>query len=108
LPKFSTQVEHAAFDAALRDRVRSLLHTADRAAGDLADDTAERMRSDVPRLTGETADSIHVVNTGEGEREIHLGGASLFLIFGTSKMAPRDFARPAIAEAPRRFRPPSW
>lgn len=97
-----------AFDTALRQKLRNLERNTDRAVGQLADDTVAVMRDRVPKDTGATADSIEVRRRRGGERELVMGGASIFLIFGTSKMAARDFARPTLAQAPRRFEPPNY
>lgn len=99
--------DSAAFDRALRDRIETLKRNAEREELRLAEATADRMRSMVPRDTGQTADSIDVRKADKGV-EIVTGGASIFLEFGTSKMRPRPFARPALAEARSRFVPPSW
>lgn len=100
-------LDSSAFERALADRLRRLRDNSKQEERRLAETTADRMRDLVPRDTSETAASIQVVDGPNGS-EITMGGASLFLIFGTSKMAPQDFARPAIAEASSRFRVPSF
>lgn len=103
----TTELDASAFEAALLQRVVRLRENAKLEERRLAEETADRMRETVPTATGETASTIRVVQTIEGT-DIHMGGASLFLEFGTRKMSPKPFARPAIAEAPGRFRPPSF
>lgn len=101
-------LDFRAFHQAVTGKLRNLDENSDRAVEELAQEIADKMRTDAPRLTGETANSIRVRTVGHAEREIVMGGASLFLVFGTSKMPPEDFARPALAEGPRRFEPPTF
>lgn len=96
-----------AFERALAEKFAAIKRNAEREELRLAQVTADTMRATVHRDTGKTAASIQAQHTGQGA-EITMGGASLYLEFGTSKMSPKPFARPAIAEAPGRFRPPSW
>lgn len=97
----------AAFNRALAQRFANMKRNAEREELRLAQITADEMRATVPRDTGRTSETIRARHTGQGA-EIVMGGASLYLEFGTSHMSPRSFARPALAAAPGRFKPPSW
>jgi hypothetical protein len=104
----SIELDSRDFERAVADRIRNLKKNSEREEERLAELGAAKMREAVPRLTGETAATIRAEKNAAGGTEIVTGGASVFLVFGTSKMAPRDFARPAIAELRGVFRPPSW
>lgn len=62
----------------------------------LGEEVAETARTSHPwnNVTGETEASIQVTETG-----VTAGGASIYLEFGTSKMAARPFLRPAADSA---------
>lgn len=61
---------------------------------DGADDLAARARALVPVATGATRASIQASGSGL-EQVVSAGGAAIFLEYGTSRMAPRSFLRPA-------------
>jgi hypothetical protein len=54
---------------------------------------ADGARSRVPVLTGETRDSIEELSDG-----VQVGGAGIFLEFGTRKMAPHPFLLQGMPE----------
>lgn len=72
----------------------------------LAEEVAQRARqiAEPHRRTGAEEESIQVSH-GEAGIEIH---AKSYREFGTSKMKAEPFMRPAIAEAPGKFKPPSF
>lgn len=72
----------------------------------LAEAVAHRAREIAAphRKTGAEEASI-VVTRGDDGVEVH---AKSFREFGTSKMKPDPFMRPALAEAPQHFRPPDF
>lgn len=97
----------SAFLRSLGQKIARLKRNSDNEELRLAQVTADDMRGSVARDTGYTASTIHAQRAGRGA-EVVIGGASLFLEFGTVDMSPRPFARPALAKARGRFVPPSW
>jgi hypothetical protein len=60
-----------------------------------AEKIADGFRANVPRLTGATAASAGVNDTGT-DAEATIAGAAVFLEYGTSRMAPRPFMGQSI------------
>lgn len=105
---FGVQLEVADFERKLAERLLRLHHNADNENARVADVAAERMRALAePHVeSGETLSSIKVEH-GEGGSTISAGGAARYDEFGTSDMPPIPFMRPALAEIPGEYKPPT-
>ena len=96
----------AALERALVERAARLTVNAKAEELRLAEEIAARARqiAEPHRRTGAEEESIEVTPGPDG-LEVH---AKSFREFGTSKMKPEPFMRPAIAEAKGTFKPPSF
>lgn len=102
----SVHFDTAALERALVERAAALIAASKVEELRLAEEVAHRARGiALPhRQTGAEEESIQVT-AGKDGVEIH---AKSFREFGTSKMPPEPFMRPAIAEARQKFRPPRF
>lgn len=86
----ASQVE--AFERRLREAARRIENEADRFEEKWGEDLADHMRAGVPVLTGRGRASIQQVAPGE----IDMEGYLRFPEYGTARMAPEPFIRPAM------------
>lgn len=78
----------------LRDLAGSLDRSKTNTSQAAAEPIAERARSLVKVLTGETRDTVQAV-----DGKVIAGGAAVFLERGTSKMSKRPFMGPAVEQS---------
>lgn len=94
-------------DAFLKGLARALADLERDAAQELvntADAVVDRAKALCPVDTGHLRDSLEARVLGDGTVEVGTDDPTgIYNEFGTSKMPPRQFMRPALAEAPRDF-----
>lgn len=102
----SASFDTAAVERSLAEHAARLMRNAAVEELRLAEVVAEKARAiaEPHRKTGAEESSIKVVPGADGV-EVH---AKSFREFGTSKMKPEPFMRPAIAEARQQFHPPDF
>ena len=103
-----TEIDTTAFYAALERAAGELDRDAKKEMRKLGGKVRTSIRQKTPRQTGALRKSIRT-KSGKDERGYFVQIYTTkfygkFLEFGTSKMSPRPFFRPAISEAPGMFR----
>jgi HK97 gp10 family phage protein len=107
MPSEHIEVDDRAFRAGFAIAIEELRALAEGSIEHVADTVVDRAKVLVPKRTGRLADSIRrgqLVRTGRGaEVQVTAGGPGIretvFVEFGTSKMRPEPYMRPALAEA---------
>jgi HK97 gp10 family phage protein len=103
----SFELDSREFERGLRDALADIRRELERGLRSLGEDAVSVARHRAPVLTGELRSSIAAdTSSGPGEIAVEAGTddpTGIYQEFGTSRMPPHPFMRPAFAEALNQF-----